>query len=104
VTLEASAAAIRLVVADDGPGVLDAERELIVRRFFRSERCQGTPGVGLGLSLVKAIADLHQARMSVEDNRPGLRICIELAPARAEASSGAARGVAGRAVVQPSSS
>jgi len=64
-----------LWVADDGPGVPAEEHERIFDRFHRLDRAR--EGVGLGLSLVKAIADLHGAQLRVEDNRPGLRVCVE---------------------------
>jgi signal transduction histidine kinase len=63
-------------VADDGPGVPRAERERIFRRFYRLERSMRTPGSGLGLSMVAAVADLHGVRLSVDDNHPGLRMTM----------------------------
>ncbi len=62
---------IILRVADDGPGIEAANRERIFRRFFRAEHSRHQPGDGLGLALVRAIADLHGAAISVSDNRPG---------------------------------
>jgi signal transduction histidine kinase len=79
VGLIATPTGARLWVADDGPGVPAEERERIFDRFHRLDRAR--EGVGLGLSLVKAIADLHGAQLRVEDNRPGLRICLEFAGA-----------------------
>jgi signal transduction histidine kinase len=46
-------------VSDTGPGISASERDLIVRRFYRSDKSRGTPGLGLGLSLVAAIVKLH---------------------------------------------
>ncbi len=63
-----------LVVSDDGPGVPAAESELIFRRFYRSETSRCTPGNGLGLSLVAAVARLHGARIVLSHNSPGLRV------------------------------
>ena len=63
-------------VADDGPGVPAAERDNVLRRLYRLDSSRTSPGSGLGLSLVKAIADLHGAELALEDNRPGLRIAI----------------------------
>ena len=51
----------------------------IFDRFHRLDRAR--EGVGLDLSLVKAIADLHGAQLRVEDNRPGLLVCMEFAGA-----------------------
>ena len=75
VGLVATPTGARLWVADDGPGVPAEEHERIFDRFHRLDRAR--EGVGLGLSLVKAIADLHGAQLRVEDNRPGLRVCVE---------------------------
>ncbi len=63
-----------LVVADDGPGVPDGERPRIVDRFYRRDTSRTTPGSGLGLSLVAAVAELHRAVLAIEDARPGLSV------------------------------
>jgi signal transduction histidine kinase len=75
VSLAAIQSGARLTVADDGPGVPGAERSRIFDRFHRLDRT--SEGVGLGLSLVKAIADLHGAQIRVDDNGPGLRVTVE---------------------------
>jgi signal transduction histidine kinase len=75
VSLAAIPSGARLTVADDGPGVPAAERSRIFDRFHRLDRT--SDGVGLGLSLVKAIADLHGAQIRVDDNGPGLRVTVE---------------------------
>jgi signal transduction histidine kinase len=61
-------------VADDGPGIPAGEYEHVFKRFYRLERSRYTPGNGLGLSLVAAIARLHAARIEMLDNAPGLRL------------------------------
>ena len=63
-----------VVVADEGPGILPDDRQKVFRRFFRCEQSRTTPGSGLGLALVSAIADLHGADISLRDNAPGLRV------------------------------
>jgi signal transduction histidine kinase len=63
-------------VADNGPGIAEAERELVVKRFYRSDRDANIEGHGLGLSLVAAVADLHGFDLSFEDARPGLIVRI----------------------------
>ena len=55
-------------VLDEGPGIKEDERELIFQRFWRRDR-RRTEGAGLGLSIVRRIADTHAATISVE-NRP----------------------------------
>ncbi|MGO8656991.1 sensor histidine kinase, partial [Rhizobium ruizarguesonis] len=59
-------------VADSGPGIPAGERDKVFRRLYRLDKSRATPGSGLGLSLVKAIADLHSAEITMADNHPGL--------------------------------
>ena len=68
-----------LTVEDNGPGVPEAERELVLRRFYRLDHSRSTPGSGLGLSLVAAVAELHGAELHLADARPGLRVTLILA-------------------------
>jgi signal transduction histidine kinase len=68
--------AIELAVADNGPGVPEAERSRILDRFYRRDSSRTTPGSGLGLSLVAAVAELHQAKLILEEASPGLRVRI----------------------------
>jgi signal transduction histidine kinase len=63
-----------VVVADTGPGVPEAERQKVFQRFYRLDGARSTPGNGLGLSLVDAVARLHGAQVALEDNGPGLRV------------------------------
>jgi signal transduction histidine kinase len=65
-----------LVVTDTGPGIPVAEREKVMRRFYRLERSRTTPGSGLGLPLVRAIATLHEAKLELSDATPGL--CVQI--------------------------
>ena len=69
-----TATSIEVIVADNGPGVSVAEREKIFQRFYRAEASRTTPGTGLGLSLVAAIAKLHGGTITAADNKPGLRV------------------------------
>jgi signal transduction histidine kinase len=82
-TGEARAEQIQLEVADTGPGVPPERREQVFDRFFRLENSRSTPGNGLGLSLVRAVAKLHGGEVHLEDNRPGLRVVLAL-PAASE--------------------
>ena len=63
-----------VTIADDGPGVPEDERGRITRRFYRLDRSRSTPGDGLGLSMVAAIADLHGAALAFSGNDPGLKV------------------------------
>jgi signal transduction histidine kinase len=62
-----------LEVADNGPGIPEAERARVRQRLYRLDRSRNTPGHGLGLSLVDAIVSLHGATLRLEENDPGLR-------------------------------
>jgi signal transduction histidine kinase len=64
---------VEIVVADSGPGIADTEKTKAVERFYRGDASRCTPGVGLGLSLVDAVARLHGSELKLEDNHPGLR-------------------------------
>lgn len=64
--------AVEIAVADDGPGIAEADRPKATERFFRGDSSRGTPGVGLGLSIVEAVAKLHGGVLQLLDNRPGL--------------------------------
>jgi signal transduction histidine kinase len=63
---------VDITVSDDGPGIPATERTKVTERFYRGDRSRGTPGVGLGLALVKAVATLHQGALDLTDNAPGL--------------------------------
>lgn len=67
----------RLIVADNGPGIPEAQRERVFERFYRLDSSRTKPGSGLGLSLVQAIARLHGGAVRIEDGAPGLRVVIE---------------------------
>jgi signal transduction histidine kinase len=61
-------------IADDGPGIPAEQHEHVFKRFYRLEHSRYTPGNGLGLSLVAAVARLHGARIEMLDNGPGLKL------------------------------
>jgi len=65
-----------LIVSDDGPGIPAKDREHVLERFVRLEASRTTPGSGLGLTTVKAIASLHGATLTLSDNNPGLMVKI----------------------------
>jgi signal transduction histidine kinase len=69
-----------IAVADNGPGVPAAERLNIFKRFYRLEKSRTSEGSGLGLSLVKAIAELHAAAITLADNHPGLLVRVIFPP------------------------
>ena len=72
--VRANGTAVTASVTDTGPGIPEAERDLVLRRLYRLEKSRTTTGTGLGLSLVKAVADLHGAEIALGDAAPGLRV------------------------------
>ncbi|MEZ5910958.1 MAG: HAMP domain-containing sensor histidine kinase [Paracoccaceae bacterium] len=74
--VKAEATATSVEVADAGHGIPEAERARVFDPFFRLDRNRTTPGSGLGLALVKAIADRHGATVNLSDNQPGLKVAI----------------------------
>ena len=77
-TATVAAATVQIVVSDQGPGIPEADRPRAVERFFRGEHARNTPGCGLGLALVQAVATLHGGALRLEDNAPGLRAVLTL--------------------------
>jgi signal transduction histidine kinase len=69
---------VEVSVSDNGPGIEDSEKSKVMQRFYRGDSSRGTPGVGLGLSLVQAVAKLHGAQVDLRDNAPGLRAVITM--------------------------
>ncbi|MEO1016588.1 MAG: ATP-binding protein [Pseudomonadota bacterium] len=69
----------KLTIADDGPGVPETERGEVFKRFYRLDRSRGSKGSGLGLSLVRSIAKLHDIKVEARDHAPGLEIGLDFA-------------------------
>ena len=72
-----------IAVADKGPGIPATERGRVLERFVRLDASRSTPGNGLGLSLVAAIARLHNAVLNLDDNQPGLKVTLRFKPVAA---------------------
>ena len=70
-----------MTITDTGPGIPADERERAKQRFVRLDAQRSTPGSGLGLSLAEAVAKLHDARLELADNAPGLRVALTFRPA-----------------------
>jgi len=77
ISIEQHEGSISVLIADGGPGIPPEYHDKVFEKFFRLEQSRGSKGNGLGLSLVAAIARIHKARITLEDNRPGLRVRIE---------------------------
>jgi signal transduction histidine kinase len=76
VSVSRSDGGVRLEVSDNGPGIPAGDRERALRPFIQLAP-KSASGSGLGLSLVAAIARLHRAKLSLEDNAPGLRVVVQ---------------------------
>ncbi len=67
---------IQISIADNGSGIPKEEHDKVFKRFHRLDSARSTEGNGLGLSLVKAVADLHNAKITFDDNHPGLLVTV----------------------------
>ena len=65
-------------MTDNGGGIPDSEKGLVTEKFHRGKDEEDTPGCGLGLSLVEAIARLHAGVFVLSDNNPGLVASLRL--------------------------
>jgi signal transduction histidine kinase len=70
------AGGVGITIADDGPGIAPAEREAVLRRFYRAEASRHTPGSGLGLSLTNAVANMHGMTLRFNDVAAGCSITL----------------------------
>jgi signal transduction histidine kinase len=80
ICLEASAVdtGVEIVTTDNGPGMPATDIVRAGERFFRGEAARHTPGSGLGLALVQAVAVLHGGELRLADRDPGLRATLWL--------------------------
>ena len=78
--IEASDGRAEIVVSDTGPGIPADQRDHVLERFARLDSSRSTKGSGLGLSQVAATARLHDAKLVLEDNHPGLRVRLSFPP------------------------
>jgi signal transduction histidine kinase len=90
------------IVSDTGPGVPDEYKDKVLERLFRLEQSRTSPGSGLGLALVAAVAKSHGLELKLEDNTPGLKVSLRFPENLVSADPGApaavkALPVAGRA-------
>ncbi|HLN18302.1 MAG TPA: HAMP domain-containing sensor histidine kinase [Acidimicrobiales bacterium] len=75
---------VELVVADDGPGIPEAERDRVFERFARLDEARDRPdgGTGLGLAIVGAVVEAHGGTADVADSETGTRMVVRLPAAR----------------------
>ena len=91
VRVAADGGSVLLTVADSGAGIPAADRKRVLERFVRLEECRSTPGAGLGLSLVAAVARLHDASLDLTDNEPGLKVTLRFPPTKVSIAARAAQ-------------
>jgi signal transduction histidine kinase len=92
VRLERLEGAILCTIADNGPGIPRHEHDKVFRRFYRLDSSRATPGNGLGLSLVAAIAELHGIAVTLGDNQPGLVVSLRFPPVTPQSEAGGSQG------------
>ena len=80
-----------LIVSDTGPGVPDEYKSKVLERLFRMEQSRTSPGSGLGLALVSAVAKSHGLELKLEDNFPGLRVILRFPKSQSAAVPGATK-------------
>lgn len=78
-TVQLSGDRVTAMITDNGPGIPADERDKVLRRFHRLEKSRTKDGSGLGLALVKAVADLHGAKLTLQDAAPGLGVELSFA-------------------------
>lgn len=91
VELEQTATEALLCVRDFGPGIPDDELSRVTQRFYRVDKSRSQPGNGLGLAIVRAIAQLHGGTLRLENASPGLRAMLSLPLAAGNAESSGAK-------------
>ncbi|MDE8342964.1 MAG: sensor histidine kinase, partial [Acidocella sp.] len=69
---------VEIVISDNGPGIPPEEYTHVLQRFVRIDASRHSPGTGLGLALVAAVVELHNGKIDLRANNPGLRVSILL--------------------------
>jgi signal transduction histidine kinase len=76
IALDKADGEVRIVIADNGPGIPAEDRERATERFVRLEASRTQPGSGLGLSLARAVMTFHRGRLELADADPGLEVAM----------------------------
>lgn len=77
-TLEKQGNQTLVRIVDEGPGIPDEEQSKVFNHFFRGDKSRNTEGNGLGLSLAKAVVELHGGQITLENRQKGLCITVML--------------------------
>jgi two-component system sensor histidine kinase KdpD len=67
---------VRFSIEDEGPGILESDRESVFERFYRGDKSGG--GLGMGLAIVRGIIEAHGGKIWVESGRKGARFVFDL--------------------------
>lgn len=78
IKLEAAGQKAKIEIEDSGGGIPEADLDRIFERFYRCDQSRSSPGIGLGLSLVLAVIDLHGGTIKAENTADGLKIITVL--------------------------
>lgn len=78
VSLSSDTIGALIAIADNGQGIAEQDRAKVVERFFRLDQSRSLPGNGLGLSLVRAVAQLHGGVLEFASNQPGVKVVLRL--------------------------
>lgn len=81
VSLKSVGSKLSLKVEDNGPGLRGHSVESLLEPFYKGDESRSREGAGLGLSVVDAIAKLHDLKLSIEEARPGFKVHVEMNPA-----------------------
>ena len=73
-----TASGAELWVSDNGSGIRQTDYDRVLKRFVRLDEARSKPGTGLGLSLVAAVVHQHGGTIRLADNKPGLKVILEL--------------------------
>jgi signal transduction histidine kinase len=82
-----------LTVSDTGPGIPEELHARVLDPFYRVDASRSAPGNGLGLALVKAVADHHKAELRLRNRAPGLAVTLRL-PVQGTPPAGSGQGAA----------
>ncbi|WP_244441532.1 MULTISPECIES: sensor histidine kinase [Rhizobium] len=96
VEVEGDGHVVSVTVEDTGMGIRSEDADAVLRRFYRAEKSRHTPGNGLGLSLVSAIARLHGMHIEITSPKIGTRIRLVTAPATSAAGQRARKSYSRR--------
>ena len=80
IQLEKTAQGPVAYISDSGPGIPIDQREKVFEHFYRFDASRASQGNGLGLALVAAVSKLHGIKITLDDNKPGLRVILNFIP------------------------